>query len=85
MEPSSYRNGRHSHASIGPTAADFFAALPSALKPVSYDETRELQRAPLPTRNHGMPCDNDGFPWVRRPRGHWLRSRHYSRHLGITA
>jgi len=84
MEPSSYRNGRFLYASGGPMAANFFAALPSALKAVSYDETRELERAPLPTRNHGMPCNSDGFPWVRRPRAHGLRSRRFKWYLGIT-
>lgn len=85
MEPSSYRNGRFLCASGGPMAADFLAPLPSALKAVSYGETRELQRAPLPTRNHGMPCDSDGFPWVRRTRAHRLRSRRFKWHLDITA
>lgn len=85
MEPSSYRNGRLLYASGGPMAADFFAALPSALNAVSYDETRELQRAPPPTRNHGMPRDSDGFPWVRRTRAHRLRSRRFKWHLDITA
>jgi len=85
MEPGSYRNARRDRASVGPTATDFLTTLTSAVKLVRCVVTRKPRRAPLPSRNHGIPRLADGFPWGSQPRRRCLGPRRHKRHLGITA